>query len=733
MPPGRVLALMSAGDGGIVADLRGLHAWLAVHCLSARTGLIERDPLGIVLYGDLRGFSTNDKKRLLEALGREAKRYPWFRSRDWNAPPFGALADQGMCADFREILAANARDEAHESLLDCVLEAVSHGEPLPELGDTLLAVVRDPSHWPVNRKHAIAAYIRASGGLPGPLLMLLEDVAAGRVADGDDELMGLLLRQLYPVNLPPARVVAYLHPTKAPDLIGNYVWFWEHDLTENTATADLPILLDKVAQDIARLRAALDRFHFSRFAGHLLKRGIEAAGATVAVERLWHWLGIGLDEHGHRRLDSQHSQQIAGWLASRPDIYQALMHYAIHHCNEQGDVHCMFRAEVRLYGAEPLPGTEDWYFAQAQLASGENLRRHLFNKGAFTLLRRKGTTPEFVEMLNRIAERYPTLQSHVQGWLVSEWEEWRRDDAQSNAEQKEEDATRIEQWRQHFRDHHAAIESGTAAPAIMHELAMIYFGRYREAAGDTPIARFQAFFGGDAGITLAALAGLRRALARQDLPSIAEVVDLHVKGHHHLIAEAGLAGAQELARDGTEVVLALPRELQERLVAFRLTHDYRSTPSWFLALVEHRPETVADVLIHYAKAMFKARKENASGIYALAYEDAYAAVAHRAALPLLSAYPLRWKRESLNQLGTLLIAAIKHSDHEKLRHLIETKLSRPSLDAAQRSHWLAAGLLLDPVRYEQPLDRYVGASQSRAFLVAGFFGSRSDWAKGFPN
>ena len=335
----------------------------------------------------------------------------------------------------------------------------------------------------------------------------------------------------------------------------------------------------------------------------------------------------------------------------------------------------MFRAEVRLYGAEPLPGTEDWYFAQAQLASGENLRRHLFNKGAFTLLRREGATPEFVEMLNGIAERYPTLLSHVQGWLVSEWEEWRRDDAQSNAEQKEEDATRIEQWRQHFRDHHAAIESGSAAPAIMHELAMVYFGRYREAAGDTPIDRFQAFFGGDAGITLAALAGLRRTLSRDDLPSVAEIVDLHVKGHHHLIAEAGLAGAQELARDGTEVVLALPRELQERLVAFRLTHDYRSTPSWFLALVEHRPETVADVLIPYAKAMFRAHKENAAGIDALAHDDAYVGVAHRAALPLLSAYPLRWKRESLNQLGTLLIAAIKYSDRETLRHMIETKLS----------------------------------------------------------
>ena len=307
LPLGRVLALMSAGDGGIVADLRGLHAWLAVHCLSARSGLIERDPLGIVLYGDIRNFGVADKRRLLDALSHEANRYPWFRAQDWEAPPFGALAGADMSEDFRAILTDPARDEAHESLVDCVLEAIGHGAPMPELGEALLSIARDGNRWAVNRKNAIAAYIRATGGLPEPLLILLEDIEAGRVADGDDELMGLLLRQLYPVTLPPASVVAYLHPAKAANLIGNYVLFWEHDLPEKTATADLPILLDNVARDITRLRAALDEFHFKRFAGRLLARGIETAGATVAVERLWHWLGIGLDDQGHCSLEEKHA------------------------------------------------------------------------------------------------------------------------------------------------------------------------------------------------------------------------------------------------------------------------------------------------------------------------------------------------------------------------------------------------------------------------------------------
>jgi hypothetical protein len=732
MPLGRVLALMSAGDGGIVADLRGLHAWLAAHCLSARDGLIEHDPLGIVLYGDIRVFGVADKRRLLEALGREAKRYPWFRASDWSAPPFGALAGTDLREDFDNILTAPDRTEAHESLVDCVLEAIGHGEPLPQLGEALLSVARDDSHWAVNRKSAVTAYIHANNDSPGPLLNLLDDIRAGRVADGDDEIAGLLLRHLYPVHLSASRVVAYLHPARTPSLIGNYLWFREHQLVERTDAQDFPALLNGVAADLARLRPLPDEYHFNRFAGELLTRGLAIAGESAPAEVLWNWLGIGLDEHAHGRLDREHKERIAAWLAGRPEIYRALLEQALLQCaNGPEPLHCLFRAEHRFYGADLPAGVDEWCFERAAM-SGEVLRRHLFDKAAIALLRRLDYTPALLEALLSVAVRHPVLQENVDGWLKSEPEEWRRDDAQRKVQRKEKEQARITEWVDHFRKHQAAIENGTAPPAVMHDLAKIYFGRFREAEGDKPLDRLQSFFGKDAGITLAALTGLRRTLTRADLPSVAEIVDLHIDGRHHFIAEACLAGAEELARDGSEAILTLPGEVQARLVAFRLTHDYDDTPSWFLTLVERRPATVADALIRYGKATFKAHKENVPGIYALAHDDAYAEVARHAALALLSAYPLRWKRENLNELATLLVAANKHSNRDELRHLIETKLSRSSLDAAQRGQWLAAGLLLDPVRYELPLDHYVGTSPSRAFLIAGFFGSRTGRARGLP-
>lgn len=731
LPLGRVVALLVGDDGGVVADLRGLHAWLAVHSLAARPGGIARDPLGVVLHGDPRSFPTQDRRNLLAALGREAQRYPWFRSQNWEASPFGALAGPDMVADFREILTAAPRDDAHESLLDCVLEAITHGEPLPELGDALTAVARDATHFQMNRLQAVDAYLNACASDPMPLQQLLDEINDGKIEDCDDELTGLLLQQLYPMHLSARNVIDYLHPSKQRHRIGGrYQRFWEARVVANTAPDNFPEFLDSFAA--RKLKVASDQFHIRRFAGELLATGLETVGNTAPVDRLSNWLGIGLDERFHCYLDKKHESRVADWLGSRPTTYLAILEYSLTQVEGDG-LRFFWHLQRRLHGAEMPREAEDWCFANATTIANDSLMAGLFNKGAISLARRLDYTPALLDAMISVAARYPSLQTHVDRWLQSEWEEWRQDDAQENAEHAENERRRISESVDDFRKKHALVEAGTSPSGVMHHLAMIYFGRYREARGDTPIDRLQTFFGNDAGITLTALAGLRRCLSRPDLPTVREIIDLETQGRHHLIAEACLAGAEELARDGEPAILSLDGEVQARLVAFRLTHDFDDTPTWFLALVRHCPQLVADVLSAYGSALFKARKEHVSGLYPLAHDDAYAEVARHAAMPLLATYPLRWKKEKLIDLGILLAAAAKHANRGELLGLIESKLARSSLDGAQRSQWLAAGLLLDPARYDARLVRYVGKSPSHALLVAGFFESRPTRVQDLPD
>ena len=71
LPAARVLALITARDGGVVTAHRGLSGWLAAHSAPARQELIDRDPIGVGLYGDIRSFSTKESRALLRALLRE--------------------------------------------------------------------------------------------------------------------------------------------------------------------------------------------------------------------------------------------------------------------------------------------------------------------------------------------------------------------------------------------------------------------------------------------------------------------------------------------------------------------------------------------------------------------------------------------------------------------------------------------------------------------------------------
>ena len=57
LSPRRVLALMTGGDGVAVTALRGLSAWLATHSEPVRAELISKNPVDLVIYGDLGSFS----------------------------------------------------------------------------------------------------------------------------------------------------------------------------------------------------------------------------------------------------------------------------------------------------------------------------------------------------------------------------------------------------------------------------------------------------------------------------------------------------------------------------------------------------------------------------------------------------------------------------------------------------------------------------------------------------
>ena len=138
LPADRVLSLIIGRDGGIVSEMRGLSAWLAVHSMGARAELIARDPLGTVLYGDARKFSKAEEKyRLIDSRGVEGCERPmdslesFHRTLDWETSL--PRIWQGPSV---KLLSASAGNHTRQPFAFILLAILHRAPAIPELADS---------------------------------------------------------------------------------------------------------------------------------------------------------------------------------------------------------------------------------------------------------------------------------------------------------------------------------------------------------------------------------------------------------------------------------------------------------------------------------------------------------------------------------------------------------------------------------------------------------------------
>ena len=270
LPVRRVLALLAGDDGRTVSGFRGLAAWLAAHSKKARQDVVERDPLGTVLYGDVKTFSVDEKRHLLDLLEQDAESDPrvFYAMHDLDSRWEG-LATPDMGHAFREILTATGGSQGRQTVAFAVLRSLERGAVIPRLGPMLLDLVRDGKCWSSIREAALEAYVQQSSNgedtADRELTTLLADVHAGSVSDPDDQLLGLLLMRLFPGTLPPAEVGRFLRERKRQSLIGQYVYFWEDGLAERSTDDQFADALDSIVETRGRGALAVADIESSSF------------------------------------------------------------------------------------------------------------------------------------------------------------------------------------------------------------------------------------------------------------------------------------------------------------------------------------------------------------------------------------------------------------------------------------------------------------------------------------
>ncbi|MDE0236022.1 MAG: hypothetical protein OXN95_02215, partial [bacterium] len=765
----RVVALMTRpADSQVVTTLRGLSAWLAAHSPDARALLIDADPVGVGLYGDIGSFSADEKRRLLESLGRFAALGPLLGHeqrdgrvagfRDTTAWAFRSLVSEDTAAAIRDLLADPEPSDDKHRIVEFVLTVLAAAESsslclLDDLESVTEAIVHNPKQPPATRRLALDVFLRMVAGSDPEArsaLWLLDDIRSRAVPDPDDDLSGTLLRHLYPAHLPPSQIWDYALPRNRRNYLGRFAIFWHSQLLEQSNDDHVAELLDSLCEDAPQINASLDQSGFGDLPLALLDRGLDAWGDELDSARLFDWLSSpsrSLTVRPPRAWSYpaiEVAERVRVWLEARPEAQKSVFLTWIrrNEANEHYELYQHWRCNA-LHRSKPPADFGLWCLDTAlQLADSEQFASKELLTQAFRSLddpaiseglaiegleRRTQGDDRLAALLEDLRNPPPPRQEHL---------EWEQERQQRMAEYERSKRQQQSEWAEAVRSKADELKENRAAPPLLDTLAKAYFALFIEVDQQArPSDRVREFLGGDAELADVVLTALRETAFRDDLPEADQTISLHSESRHHYLAYPVLASLDLLQGQSPSRLDALSDVQKRKILAIRYcvadTPKHDATSPCHDRWLDDDPDLVFDVLYRCAVAALKAGDENPPGLYDLDRVDGQAnrvsdsgdrlvRRVHDIRVRLLRAFPVRAPSPQLRLLDRLLGSALRFPDRTVLAPVVEKKLRAKSATDAQKVRWLTAAALLWPSQQRQALRDFIGSSDERTRHLAEF-------------
>ena len=773
LPAGRAVALMTGPrDGRVVTALRGLSAWLAAHSSEARRDLIAADPVGVGVYGDIGRFNSVERERLIEAL--PATLMPDEAYRSETAWGFRGLASADLVPTIRQTLGnvGGSIDDRVAALLLGVLGNTDTPNVVTGLAPDLMAIVDDDLLPPSLRRRALSAYLHVSAGAQHraeTLRALLDEIDAGLISDPDDDLRGILLKELYPVVVSPAEVWRHLTIRSRDDYFGRLRAFRHKVLLERSEDRHLAELLDTLEAYASDLVPALLESHSGDLPIRVLERALDAHGQAVSPKRLSGWLAVASRSVPYS--DRRSSARVRVWLEQRPRIQKAVYLESLRTSGSGDGVDknpfwYFWHSDV-LHGSQLPPDFGLWCLDRAvalddtELAVSLVLLDHAHASLEVPAIS-EGLT---IEKMHRRIRGHTALERRLDELLQplsgppadeerrGEIEEHRRRIYGARKQQREE-------WAKALREHEAELWENRLAPPNLSSLAMTYLGMFAEDDKDaSPVRRVSDFIDGDPQLVEAVTAALRDAVLREDIPSVDETISLHSQSRQSWMAYPVLASLHLLDSEDSERLDELKDARRREALAIyycvaerddyaqlwdsrigpaapleALDWDYRlSEPHWYVRWLQQDPDLVLDVLCRCAQASVRAGEPFPPGMDDLEAIEGHEALVHDVRLKLLRAYPTRSSNKQIPLLDRLLTKALDHVDKTALLDLARHNQALTSLPVAQQVRWWATDALISEGSRLQQLKTDLVESETRIRHFAQFLSALWDRHGGCPS
>ena len=715
LPIKRLLNLLLGIDKGVVAGLRGLYGWLALHCQTARDQLLGSDVLAIILYGDPKLMPPGDKRRILKQLGNEAERFYGFWDSLYHGHAFGRLASPELEEDFKVIFRSPHRSKAHQSHIYCVLDILGNSELFGHLADDIYRLVTDQSYWPGVRTTALRLWLKTETD-SRKKNRLLDHIAENLVPDENDELLGLLLSDLYPSTIQPVTLLKHLHSRKQSNLSDCYSRFWYYDIAESTPDEYLRDLLDEFLKHPLFRSKDYQDDKLTKCFIKLLYRCILHFGDETEDRRLLDWLAIRTDGETNSKHENNGESEFIDWFKARPERYKALLKIGY---QDTDTLESPDNKMWRLDGIPPPPDIGLWHFQQAKCSKNDEQAQAHVEKALNFLSRR----PELaiglnLDMVIEWSDTRPEVVQWLKSHLFCQYTDRHYQKALKRKIEEKEKAKHTADIELELKE----VALGTARPYTMYLLTYIVENQYGKVYGDNDTQRIAGYFKNNAAILDAAEKGFVRCLQRNDIPTAEEIFKLHIDNQRYHLHSPCLIGISGLPQKNPASIVDLRPETLRSVVAFYLTEYGQGVHEWMSMLAAKKPSLLSEVFLLHFKLLLKSKKSYLNGLHELENKSEYSRIAKNIVPRLLEMFPLRANTDLLHQLKRILRIGLHYSPLE-LAQIVDKKLGKKSMSVVQKIYWYAAALMIDGAKYKGSIWKYIetGDITRKIDALADFF------------
>lgn len=341
----RLLTLLRS-EGRVPANLRGLHAWLALDPDLA-PDVIATDPMGVIEYGDADALSAAQAKLLLDALERLSRDNPRFVS--WS----DYRAESLLASPLQDEVGATIADRSREFGLRKLLIQQFRGAALPPaMHGVLLALLRDHDEFYAIRE--LAGEILAGGdGIDWPAeLEAIRCQASRNSTRLAFELMDTVGFATFADTQIVETVLAYDGLSLCPvpkaaseNMVARY-WKLVRALPAERYEALLDLFAAYAKALLAR-HAGIEEHDFLDLFYELVLARLDQG--AVDPMRLWAWLEHFEGQSSYRR---DRAQQLTDWLKANDATRRRIQHHRIIGTTANQDWNVWQRA-MRLSRASP--------------------------------------------------------------------------------------------------------------------------------------------------------------------------------------------------------------------------------------------------------------------------------------------------------------------------------------------------------------------------------------------